>query len=107
MYQNWRFFKTVVDNAELDVEKADMGIAEIYSRLVDDEAVREEMFNWIKDEHALTYRKICEVTGQAQLLENQSAMQTSIERRNPYVDPLNFIQVDLLRQLRQTDPDSS
>lgn len=106
MYQNWRFFQTMVDNAELDVEKADMGIAEIYSRLVDDEAVREEMFNWIKDEHALTYRKICEVTQQAQLLENQSAIQTSIERRNPYVDPLNFIQVDLLRQLRETDPDS-
>jgi len=106
MYQNWRFFSSVVNNAELDVEKADMGIAEIYSRLVDDEAVRDEMFTWIKNEHALTYRKICEVTQQAQLLERQSAISNSIERRNPYVDPLNFIQVDLLQQLRQTDPES-
>ncbi|MEO1288323.1 MAG: phosphoenolpyruvate carboxylase, partial [Chloroflexota bacterium] len=106
MYENWRFFRTVVNNAELDVEKADMGIAEIYSRLVDDETVRETMFNWIKNEHQLTYRMICDVTGQAQLLENMSAIQTSIERRNPYVDPLNFIQVELLRQLRDTDPDS-
>ena len=105
MYQNWRFFRTMVDNAQLDVEKADMGIAEIYSRLVADEAIREEMFNWIKTEHALTYKKICEVSQQAQLLERMSAIQTSIERRNPYVDPLNFIQVDLLRQLRETDAD--
>ena len=103
MYQNWRFFRTVVDNAQLDVAKADMGIAEIYSRLVRDEAIREEMFNWIKTEHALTYKKICEVSQQAQLLERMSAIQTSIERRNPYVDPLNFIQVDLLKQLRETD----
>lgn len=105
MYGNWSFFHTIIDNAQLDVAKADMGIAEIYSRLVDDEAIREEIFNWIKSEHELTYRKICEVTEQAQLLENMSAIQVSIERRNPYVDPLNFIQVDLLRQLRQLAPD--
>lgn len=105
MYQNWRFFRTMVDNAQLDVEKADMGIAEIYSRLVDDETIREEMFNWIKTEHALTYKKICEVSQQAQLLERMSAIQTSIERRNPYVDPLNFIQVDLLKQLREISAD--
>ncbi|MGJ3238525.1 MAG: phosphoenolpyruvate carboxylase [Anaerolineae bacterium] len=106
MYENWRFFQTVVDNAELDVEKADMGIAEIYSRLVDDETVRTSMFEWIQREHHLTYIKICEVTQQAQLLERQSAISNSIERRNPYVDPLNFIQVDLLKQLRVSDPDS-
>ncbi len=106
MYQNWRFFQTVVNNAELDVEKADMEIAEIYSRLVDDETARTEMFSWIKREHQLTYSKICEVTQQAQLLERMAAIQTSIERRNPYVDPLNFIQVELLKQLRATDPKS-
>lgn len=106
MYQEWPFFRTIVNNAELDVAKADMGIAEIYSRLVSNKAIREEMFTWIQREHSLTYRMICEVTGQAQLLEASSAIQTSIERRNPYVDPLNFIQVALLRELRQMNPDA-
>lgn len=107
MYTNWRFFRTVVDNAQLDVVKADMGIAEIYSRLVEGDAVRDEMFTWIKTEHSLTYKMICAVTQQAQLLETMGAIQTSIERRNPYVDPLNYIQVDLLRQLRNSDDDSA
>jgi phosphoenolpyruvate carboxylase len=106
MYSDWSFFRAVVDNAQLDVVKADMGIAEIYASLVDDAAVRNEMFGRIRDEHSLTYRMICEVTQQPQLLEDMSAIRTSIERRNPYVDPLNFIQVDLLRQLRKLDPDA-
>jgi phosphoenolpyruvate carboxylase len=106
MYKQWSFFQTIVDNAQLDVAKADMGIAEIYSRLVKDEALREEMFGWIKREHGLTYYMFCEVTEQAQLLEQMPAIQTSIERRNPYVDPLNFIQVALLRELRQLEPDT-
>ena len=106
MYTEWPFFRAVVDNAQLDVVKADMGIAEIYASLVEDEAIRNEMFGRIKNEHSLTYNMICEVTQQPQLLEDMSAIRTSIERRNPYVDPLNFIQVDLLRQLRQLSPDS-
>ena len=106
MYQEWPFFRTVVDNAELDVAKADMGIAEIYSRLVASDEVREPMLNWIQSEHNLTYRMICAVTDQAQLLESSSALQTSIERRNPYIDPLNFIQVALLKDLRQMDASS-
>lgn len=106
MYQEWPFFRTVVNNAELDVAKADMGIAEIYSRLASNDDVRETMFSWIQREHNLTYRMICAVTDQAQLLEASSAIQTSIERRNPYVDPLNFIQVALLKELRQMDASS-
>ena len=107
MYEKWPFFRAVVDNAQLDVAKADMGIAELYASLVENEAVRDEMFGRIQDEHSLTYQMICEVTKQPQLLENMSAIRTSIERRNPYVDPLNFIQVDLLRQLRTLQPESS
>ncbi len=100
MYREWPFFRTVIDNAQLDVAKADMGIARLYSTLVEDDAVREEMFSRIEAEHTLAYDMICSVTGQPQLLENMSAIRTSIERRNPYVDPLNYIQVALLRQLR-------
>jgi len=100
MYRDWPFFHTVIDNAQLDVAKADMGIARLYSTLVEDETVREEMFGRIEAEHTLAYDMICSVTGQPQLLEDMSAIRISIERRNPYVDPLNYIQVSLLKQLR-------
>jgi phosphoenolpyruvate carboxylase len=104
MYQEWIFFSTVVDNAQLDVAKADMGIAALYASLVEDTAIREQIFSRIETEHSLTTRMICEVTGQQQVLGSMSAIRKSIDRRNPYVDPLNFIQVELLRELRKLDP---
>jgi phosphoenolpyruvate carboxylase len=106
MYEKWRFFRAVVNNAQLDVAKADMGIAKLYASLVDDDELRDEMYGRIYNEHSLTNEMLCAVTRQEQLLASMSAIQTSIERRNPYIDPLNFIQVDLLRDLRATSPDS-
>ncbi len=103
MYRNWSFFNALIDNAQLDVAKADMGIAELYASLVEPVELRDQFFNWIKEEHALSSRMINCVTHQDALLENMSAIRTSIERRNPYVDPLNFMQVALLRELRQLD----
>ncbi|MCA9888648.1 MAG: phosphoenolpyruvate carboxylase, partial [Anaerolineae bacterium] len=100
MYKEWRFFDALIRNTELDVAKADMGIAKLYSELVDNVQLREQMFSRISDEHQLTQKMICAVTGQNTLLEYAPALQRSIERRNPYIDPLNFIQVDLLQQLR-------
>ncbi len=103
MYRSWAFFKALIDNAQLDVAKADMGIAELYASLVEPPALREQFFGWIKREHALSSEMIMAVTGQDQLLANMAAIKTSIQRRNPYVDPLNFMQVALLRELRQLD----
>jgi phosphoenolpyruvate carboxylase len=101
MYQEWSFFHAIIDNAQLDVAKADMDIAALYATLVNDEALRERMYQRIRDEHDRTYRILCDITQQPMLLEDMSAIQTSIERRNPYVDPLNYVQVALLRELRQ------
>ena len=103
MYGNWSFFNALIDNAQLDVAKADMGIAELYASLVEPIELRERFFSWIKEEHRLSSEMIMRVTEQDGLLANMSAIKTSIERRNPYVDPLNFIQVALLRELRQLD----
>ncbi|MCY3780990.1 MAG: phosphoenolpyruvate carboxylase [Chloroflexi bacterium] len=105
MYQNWSFFQAAIDNAQLDVAKADMGIAELYASLVEPPDLRERFFSWIKEEHALSSEMIIRVTGQDDLLANMAAIKTSIQRRNPYVDPLNFMQVALLRELRQLDND--
>ena len=105
MYRNWSFFQALIDNAQLDVAKADMGIAELYASLVEPPELRERFFSWIKAEHSLSSQLITRVTCRDGLLANMSAIKTSIQRRNPYVDPLNFMQVALLRELRQFEPD--
>jgi len=106
MYQEWAFFRAIIDNAQLDVAKADMGIAELYASLVEPAELRKEFLGRIKSEHADSSEMIKAVTQQEELLEKMSAIKTSIERRNPYVDPLNFLQVALLRELRDMDEDS-
>ncbi|MBE0688645.1 MAG: phosphoenolpyruvate carboxylase [Anaerolineae bacterium] len=106
MYREWLFFRALIENCQLDAAKADMGIAELYSTLVSDEQLREQIFTRLRAEHALTCEMICRITGQRELLENTPTMRRSIDRRNPYVDPLNFMQVSLLRTLRDLPPDS-
>lgn len=105
MYERWPFFKALIDNVQLDVVKADMGIARLYSGLVSDAKLRDTIFSKIESEHAQTCDWICRITGQTSVLEKTPLMQRSIDRRNPYVDPLNFIQVALLADLRMMHPD--
>jgi phosphoenolpyruvate carboxylase len=105
MYSEWIFFRTLIENVQLDVAKADMGIAALYASLVKTEALRETIFGQIQAEHARATQMICQITEQTTLLSASPVMQRSIERRNPYVDPLNFIQVALLRDLRALTPE--
>ncbi|RME72017.1 MAG: phosphoenolpyruvate carboxylase [Chloroflexi bacterium] len=107
MYQTWPFFQTTIDNAQLSLGKADMGIARLYANLVEDPTIRETIYNRIHDEFARTCRAILQITGQNDILDNDPTLQRSIRLRNPYVDPLNFVQVSLLKQLRRhPNPDS-
>ena len=106
MYAEWPFFTILIENVELDVAKADMEIAELYSGLVKDNALRERIFTDMREEHRRTCDTICLVTGQNELLDNMPVIKRSIAGRNPYVDPLNFIQVELLRELRELEPDT-
>ncbi len=101
MYAQWPFFETMIDNAQLTMRKADMGIARLYSTLVEDVAVRERVLAVLVDEFERTERMILRVTGQTQLLEAEPVLRKSVETRNPYIDPLNFLQVEMLRRLRQ------
>jgi phosphoenolpyruvate carboxylase len=100
MYRDWPFFHALIQNVELDLAKADMGIAQQYAALVTDGALRDRIFEDIRAEHERACRHICVITGQDDLLSSNPVMRRSIDRRNPYVDPLNFIQVALLRDLR-------
>jgi phosphoenolpyruvate carboxylase len=106
MYHEWSFFNALIENVQLDVAKADMGIAELYASLVTDTQVRDTIFGQIQAEHALTCELLCAVLEQDALLDNAPVIQRSIERRNPYVDPLNFIQVALLNDLRGLELDT-
>jgi phosphoenolpyruvate carboxylase len=100
MYAEWPFFQTLIDNAQLTIRKADMGIAHLYASLVSDHRLRTRIFNRLLDEFARTERAILVVTSQRQLLSRERVLRQSIELRNPYIDPLNSLQVELLRRLR-------
>jgi phosphoenolpyruvate carboxylase len=101
MYVTWPFFRALIDNAQLSMRQADMGIAEVYSVLAEDD-VREGVFPAILDEYRRTEACILKLTGQADLLENEPWLQRSIQLRNPYIDPMNYLQVALLRRWRAT-----
>ncbi len=105
MYRRWGFFATVIDNAQMALAKADMPIGRLYADLVRDAALRDEIYGRIEAEHELASRMVVAVTNQESLLDHEPELQHSIGRRNPYVDPLNYVQVELLRRLRSLDED--
>lgn len=104
MFKEWPFFSALIENVELDIAKADMAIAELYASLVSETRIRESIYQQMEDEHERARHQICAIMGQKDLLEYTPVMQLSIERRNPYIDPLNYIQVTLLRRLRSLPP---
>ena len=91
----------MTDNLQVALGKADMGIARRYADLVTDVVVREEIYASIKAAYSLTEHWVLRVAEQRTVLENQLTLQRSIRLRNPYVDPLNFLQVRLLKQMRE------
>jgi phosphoenolpyruvate carboxylase len=99
MYREWPFFKTFVDNAQLALREADMLIARVYATLAAP-AVREAVFPRLREEYRLTEAALCRLTGQRDLLDEAPWLQRSIRVRNPYIDPMNYVQVALLRRLR-------
>jgi phosphoenolpyruvate carboxylase len=107
MYTSWPLFTALLDNAAMSLCKADMGIASLYSSLAPDGEYAARVFARILDEYERTRRAILKITGQKNLLDNEPVIQRSIALRNPYVDPLNYIQVEMLRRLRALpDPES-
>ncbi len=101
MYRQWPFFRTLLDNAHLGMARADMDIARLYSTLVNPD-FGARLFGEIRDEFELAKRRVLEVTGHQELLDTESWLQYSIRMRNPYVDPMNYIQVALLQRYRDT-----
>lgn len=100
MYGDWSFFRTMIDNLQMALAKADLQIAKEYGNLVKESAIAERIFNLIREEYELTSSIILQITGQQEILDNVPVIQESIRLRNPYVDPLSYMQVELLTELR-------
>jgi phosphoenolpyruvate carboxylase len=103
MYNDWMFFRATIDNAQLTLLKADMRIAFQYALLVPDEAVRVRVFDNLAEEFSRSEHAILAITGQKSLLEHEPVLARSVQLRNPYIDPLNYIQVEMIRRLRQLE----
>jgi phosphoenolpyruvate carboxylase len=106
MLAAWPFFRATVDNLEMVLSKSDMGIAARYLTLVKDQAMGEALFGRIRDMWQATHDRILELTGQSRLLEKHPTLDASIRLRLPYIEPLNLLQVELLKRHRagETDP---
>ncbi|MEI6777935.1 MAG: phosphoenolpyruvate carboxylase [Chloroflexales bacterium] len=100
MYRQWPFFATLLDNAQMIMSKADMGIARQYADLVEDQVLAGRVFALIEAEFLRTARMICAVAEITEILDTEPVLRRSIQQRNPYVDPLSYIQLELLRRLR-------
>jgi phosphoenolpyruvate carboxylase len=103
MANSFPLFLDIVRNVEMALAKADFSIARLYAALVEDEALRDRVFSTLHAEFDLTRRMILAVTGQSALLQTNKVLEHSIRLRNPYVDPMSLIQVELLRRKRQGD----
>jgi phosphoenolpyruvate carboxylase len=100
MYREWPFFRALLGNIQMALFKGDMSIAREYMRLAGDEAIAETIFSKIRDEYNRTLLQVLNVSGQKQLMEENPSLGLSLYRRNPYLDPLNNIQITLLSRYR-------
>ncbi|BCP16256.1 phosphoenolpyruvate carboxylase [Mycobacterium paraintracellulare] len=105
LYQRWPFFRSVLSNLAQVLAKSDLGLAARYAELVDDEELRRRVFGKIVDEHGRTIAMHKLITGQDNLLADNPALARSVFNRFPYLEPLNHLQVELLRRYRSGDDD--
>ncbi|CAM4391200.1 phosphoenolpyruvate carboxylase [Saccharibacillus endophyticus] len=101
MYASFPFFTSLVDSLQMAVAKADLVIAKEYASMYGDDESRTRIFGLIEEEFRLTKQLILDITGQQEILDNVPVIQESIRLRNPYVDPLSYLQVQLLTELRE------
>jgi phosphoenolpyruvate carboxylase len=107
MYDGWLFFRTLLNNSEISLLKADMDVSALYVSLVPDKQIADEIFGTICAEYDRTRESVLRISRHRSLLELEPVTQQAVQLRNPYVDPLNYIQVETLRRLRSlTDHES-
>jgi phosphoenolpyruvate carboxylase len=104
MFAHWRFLQTLVSNVEMTLTKTDLDIAQCYvSELVPETS--QHIFDQIRDEHQRTIRQVKQLTGEGELLDRFPVLQRTLRVRTPYIDPLNLLQVLLLKRIRSHSGD--
>jgi phosphoenolpyruvate carboxylase len=105
MYREWPFFRSVLSNLDMVLAKTDLAIASRYAELVPSGKLRRDIFGRLSDEWHRTRKWLAAITGNAELLVDNPTLARSIRSRFPYLDPLNHVQVELLRRYRSGDRD--
>lgn len=98
MYRQWPFFNSMMHNLQASLAKTDLYIAQLYADIVEDEGLRVKIHEAIAEEHDRAVDVVLEITQQKELLDYHKVLQESIKMRNPYVDPLNYIQVRFMKE---------
>ena len=105
LYREWPFFRTLLSNMDMVLAKSSIAIASRYAELVPDVALRESIFERIRREWQSSIDMLLQITGQTRLLESNPLLDRSIRHRFPYIDPLNHVQVELLKEHRAQNTD--
>ena len=105
MVKSWPFFNSLLSNMDMVLAKTDLAIASRYAELVSDPALRERIFNRIKAEWTLTRQHLLAILEQDDLLADNPLLKRSLQLRAPYMDPLNHLQVELLKRYRAGETD--
>jgi phosphoenolpyruvate carboxylase len=105
MAGEWSYFQTILANMEMVLAKSDMGIAAHYADLVEDAGLTQDLFGRIKDGWHASRDGLLDATGQAHLLEAHPALNNSIRLRLPYIEPLNLLQIELMKRHRAGEAD--
>lgn len=100
MYAKWPLMQTLLSNMDMVLAKTDLGIASRYAELVTDVSLREQIFSRIQEEWQRSVKWLFQITGHSELLEDNPTLARSIQIRTPYIDPLNHLQIELLRRYR-------
>jgi phosphoenolpyruvate carboxylase len=106
MYREWPFFRGAIDNAELALATVDMEIGAAYADLMVDQQVRRQILGQLEGEYKRACAAVLRLSGNSRLLQDTSWLERSIANRNPCVDPLNLIQIALLRRMRADEGDA-
>ena len=105
MVKSWPFFKSLLSNMDMVLSKTDLAIASRYAELVTDAELRERIFSQIKAEWTLTRKHLLAILEQDEFLADNPMLARSLQLRSPYMDPLNHLQVELLKRHRAGEPD--
>jgi phosphoenolpyruvate carboxylase len=107
MDRRWPFFQSMLSNMDMVMSKTDLGIAARYASLVNDKALMSAIFDRIESEWKTTREVLLAITGQTDFLATNPTLGRSFRNRTPYIDPLNHLQVELLRRYREGDADEA